>query len=270
LQNADIYGFASIGTDTLAGITVGATGRLGNFGAANGSIDPTRVTFDFTASFPDVPTPTNSGTSAGTTLAAITNNLSLPRGGDVPTGGVYYYYVSSAVLNSSDTITIGPTGASNVTVVFSGDVTMGGSSQIVINPDSKLTIYAAGDFVMGGTSTIQNGTTTTPNFPSSFTLLGTRTEAEIVSGRSMQDFTIRGTGYLSAVIFAPNADLVVNGGPHTYGSVVGNRVEMGGNGEFHQDLSLGSIRTTGLWKLLKWRELTDGADRAAFASQLTF
>ena len=32
---------------------------------------------------------------------------------------------------------------------------------------------------------------------------GTRTEAQIVSGMSMQSLNIRGIGYLSAVIFAP-------------------------------------------------------------------
>ncbi len=86
----------------------------------------------------------------------------------------------------------------------------------------------------------------------------------------MQAITLRGTNYLSAVVFASNANLVVNGGPHVYGSLVGNRVEMGGNGEFHQDLSLAGIRTSGLWKLLKWRELVTATERAAFASHFAF
>lgn len=270
LQNVDVYGYASIGTDDLSGITVGATGRLGNFGAANGFIDPTRVTYDFTASFPDVPAPTNSGSTGGYALSPITSNTLLPRTGDSPSGGVYYYYVSGATLNSSDTINIGSTGAAKVVIVFTGNVSMGGTSKIIINPDSSLKIYAAGNFEMGGSTGIQNGTATDPNLPSHFTLLGTRTEAQIVAGASMQTFNIRGGGYLSAVIFAPNADLVVFGGPHTYGSVVGNRVEMGGNGEYHQDLSLGRVRTTGMWRLLKWRELTEAADRSALASQLAF
>lgn len=270
LQNVDVYGYASIGTDDLSGITVGATGRLGNFGAVNGFIDPTRVTYDFTASFPDVPAPTNSGSSAGYNLSAITSSMLLPRAGDVSTGGTYYYYVPSATLNSSDTINIGSTGAAKVTLVFTGNVSMGGTSKIIVNPDSSIKIYTAGNFDMGGSTAIQNGTATDPNLPVHFTLLGTRTEAQIAAGASMQTINMRGGGHLSAIVFAPNADLVIFGGPHTYGSVVGNRVEMGGNGEYHQDLSLARIRTTGMWKLLKWRELTEAADRSALASQLAF
>ena len=269
LQNADIYGYAAIGTDDLSGISVGATGRLGGFSTANGVIDTTRVTYDFTASFPDISAPANAGSTGGYALPAITSDLLLPRTGDVSTGGVYYYYAPSAALNASKTINIGSTAAAKVTIVFSGNVTMGGTSQIIINPDSSLKIYTAGDFVMGGSTGIQNGNGTTPNLPVFFTLLGTRTETQTVTS-GMQDITLRGTNYLSAVIFASNANLVVNGGPHVYGSLVGNRVEMGGNGEFHQDLSLAGVRTSGLWKLLKWRELVTASERAVFASHFAF
>lgn len=270
LQNSDIYGYAAIGTDDLTGITVGATGRLaGNFAAGTG-IDASRVTYDFTASFPDVPAPTNSGASAGNILAPITINKSLPEVGDTMTGTTYYYYVSSMALNASKTLEIGAAGAANVVMVFTGNVTLGGSAQIVIHPGSNLTIYAAGDFEIGGTAGILNGTTTNPSNPINFKLLGTRTEADIVSGMSMQVFNVRGVGYLSAVIFAPNANVTVNGTGDTYGSVVGNRADMVGSGNFHQDLSLANIRTSGLWKLLKWRELSTQSDRATYSGEIAF
>lgn len=270
LQNADIFGFAAIGTDDLTGITVGATGRLaGNFAAGTG-IDTSRVTYDFTASFPDVPAPTNAGSTAGNSLVPINNNLGLPQVGDVQTGGVYYYYLASISLNASKTLTIGPSTAAKVVLVVSGNIGLAGSAQIVIQTGSSLTIYAAGDFDMGGSSGIQNGTSSQPSNPVNFTLLGTRTEAEIVGGLSMQIMNVRGVSYLSSVIFAPNANIRVLGTGDTYGSVVGNRVDMVGSGNFHQDLSLASIRTSGIWKLLKWRELSVAADRAAYGSQLAF
>jgi type II secretory pathway pseudopilin PulG len=270
LQNADIYGYAAIGTSDMSGLTVGATGRLaGNFAAGTG-IDATRVTHDFTASFPDVPATTNSGSTAGNTLTPITNNLSLPQVGDTLTGSTYYYYVSSMSLNASKTLEVGVGGAVKVVMVFSSNVSMGGNSQIIIHPGSSLTIYAAGDFEMGGLAGIQNGTTTNPSNPVNFTLLGTRTEAQIVAGQSMQVFNVRGTGYLSAVIFAPNANLTVNGTGDTYGSLVGNRVDMVGSGNFHQDLSLANIRTSGMWKMLKWRELATQSDRSAHESVVAF
>lgn len=270
LQNSDIYGYAAIGTNDLTGLTVGATGRLaGNFAAGTG-IDSARVTHDFTASFPDVPAPSNSGATAGNILAPITNSTSLPQVGDTITGSTYYYYVSSMALNSTKSLEIGAAGAVKVVMVFSSNVSLGGSAQIVIHPGSSLTVYAAGDFDMGGTSGVQNGTTTNPSNPVNFTLLGTRTEAQIVAGQSMQVFNIRGTGYLSAVIFAPNANITVNGTGDTYGSVVGNRVDMVGSGNFHQDLSLANIRTTGMWKMLKWRELATESDRATYSGEVAF
>lgn len=275
LQNADIYGYAAIGTDDLSGITVGATGRLaGSFSAGTG-IDSTRVTYDFTASFPDVPTPTNSGATAGYTLSPINNNITLPQAGDTSGSGTYYYYVPSVVLNASKTITIGAAGTpKKVVMVISSSVTMGGTSQIVIHPDSSLTVYVAGDFSMGGTSGILNGAMVggvyVPNNPVNFTLLGTKTEAQIVGGASMQTINVQGTSGLSTVIFAPNGNLTVNGTGDTYGSLVGNRVDMVGSGNFHQDLSLGKIRTTGMWKLLKWRELSTIPDRALYAAELSF
>ena len=86
----------------------------------------------------------------------------------------------------------------------------------------------------------------------------------------MQDWKVRGTSYLSCVIFAPNANVEVNGTGDTYGSLVGNRVDMVGSGAFHQDESLENRRISGLWKLLKWRELHTAADRLTYASELAF
>lgn len=279
LQNADIFGYAAIGSTDMTGISVGASGRLaGNFAAGTG-IDASRVTHDFTASPPDVTAPINTGSTAGNIRAPITNSMSLPQvGTDTIAGSTYYYYVSSMALNATKTLEIGapgatgPTdpGAAKVVIVFTSHVSLGGSAKIVIHPHSSLTVYAAGDFDIGGTGGILNGTTTTPNNPINFKLLGTRAETDIAGGMSMQVFNVRGIGYLSAVIFAPNANLTVNGTGDTYGTLVGNRVDMLGTGNFHQDLSIARIRTSGMWKLLKWRELSTQSDRATYASEVAF
>ena len=171
-------------------------------------------------------------------------------------------------MNASKTLTID--GNAKVVIVFSGDCSMGGSSQIVVSPGSSLKIYADANFDMGGSSGIQNGTSTAPNNPCDFTLLGTRKESQIASGMSYQTISVQGTSDLSCVIFVPNGNLTVNGGTHTYGSLVGNTVTMVGNGEFHQDLSLTNLRTSPFWKLLKWRELYTASDRATYASALSF
>lgn len=270
LQNADIYGYAAIGTDDASGITVGPTGRLaGSFTAGTG-IESSRLTYDFTASFPDVPTPSNSGSTAGNSITPVNNNKSLPEAGDVATGGVYYYYLASMTLNGSKTLKIGEAGATKVVLVFTGNIDLSGNAKIEIYPGSSLTIYTAGNVDITGGAGIQNGTTTTPSNPVNFTLLGTRTEAQIVGGSSMQILNVKGTSYLSCVIFAPNGNVTVNGTGDTYGSVVGNRVDMVGSGNFHQDLSLANNRTSGIWKMLKWRELSTQGDRSTYAGELAF
>jgi hypothetical protein len=43
-----------------------------------------------------------------------------------------------------------------------------------------------------------------------------------------------------------------------------------GSGNFHQDLSLERNKISGLWKLLKWRELYTAADRTLYSTELAF
>jgi hypothetical protein len=268
IGNADIYGFVAIGADNITPTNpdVGATGRIGDFGAANSYRDPARMTCDFTASFADnrLPSPLPGASPAianGSGLTTLTGNQT-------------FYYPSITLGNAGDSIAIGSvtgTPAANIVIVVPDNVVMGGSSQIIIHPGSTLTMYVGGNFTMGGSSGIQNGTGAVPNNPDCFTLLGTRTEAQVVaSGGIMNSWTIRGSGYLSCVINAPNADVEVKGTSDTYGSLVGNSVYINGTGGFHQDESLKNNRKSSLWGLAKWRELATAADRAVYATQLAF
>jgi hypothetical protein len=269
LQNADVYGFAAIGSNTVTydsvnglGIDCGPSGRLrGAFsGAGSGpGIDPTRVTCDFTCSFPDVNPPTGTITP----LPAITTGSHTLAAGQ--------WSVPSVTLNGgTDGIVVGPT-ATNATLVVYGNLTLSGGAKIKIYPGSSLTIYSDGNVTITGSAGVENGTATVPNNPDCFTLLGLRTEAQVVaSPTSIQNWDIQGTAYLSCVIFGPNANIEVNGTGDTYGSIVGNYVDMVGSGNFHQDLSLESKRISGLWKVLKWRELSSAGDRAVYASNLSF
>lgn len=261
LQNADVFGYASIGTPAVTsdGITVGSTGRLrGSFTAPVG-IDASRVTCDFTSSFPDV-----NPASAGTWLAAIV-------GGETELTTGTYSVPSITFGGSGESISIGKTAPANVTLTVTGNLTMSGPSRIYIYPGSTLKLYVGGDLKMTGASGIQNGTATVPNNPDCLTILGLRTAADVVSGGgAMADWTIRGTAYLSCVLFAPNANVDVDGTGDTYGSIVANDVDMVGSGNFHQDESLATKRISGLWKLLKWRELSTESDRTTYLPQLTF
>jgi hypothetical protein len=271
LQNADVFGFAAIGSNTVTydalnevGIDCGPSGRLrGVFPPGSGSgpgIDNTRVTCDFTCSFPDVNPPTGVITPLAADITSGTHTLSAGQ-----------WSVTNISLNAaSDGIVVGPT-ATNVTLVVYGNISLEGGAKIKIYPGSSLTIYSNGNVTITGAAGIENGTATVPSNPDAFTLLGLRTEAQVVaSPTSIQVWKVQGTSHLSCVIFGPNANIEVNGTGDTYGSIVGNFVDMVGSGNFHQDLSLASKRISGLWKVMKWRELSSAADRAVYASHLSF
>jgi len=262
LANADVYGYVAIGSDTISSssLTVGATGRVGNFSQANGTIDTTRITYDFVGDFPNVQDVPTSGavlpaavTSGGTTTVSITTSQTYLVSDLDFTGG-----------GAIDVLNIGAVGSPvNAVIVVPGWVDMGGGDTISIAPGSTLVMYVGGYFQMTGTTArIDNGTSGLPNNADAFVLLGTRTEEQIASGMAYQVWNLQGGNFLSATIYAPNANLSVGGNAPIYGSLVANTVSLGGTTEFHQDESLSSKRISGLYGLLKWRELATPSDRA--------
>ncbi|HTJ79573.1 MAG TPA: hypothetical protein VL357_11310 [Rariglobus sp.] len=265
--NADVYGYASVGGNSIADISVGSTGRVGPYGTANGVIDPTRVTYDFTTNFPDVTPPTTSGY----TIAAITSATTLPISGNLPAAdGKYYYSVPSITLNGHDTISItaGADVVITVTNTTGTSVQASGNSEIDIPSTSTLAMYVAADVSMTGNGVV-NGTSTVPNQPLAFQLYGTRS-ATTAASVGQQAIAIKGNGYLSGVVYAPNANVDVNGNGDTYGAIVCNQASMNGNGNFHYDESLATSLSTSAWSVSKWRELSTASDRNTYATNLNF
>ncbi|MDD2764523.1 MAG: hypothetical protein PHE83_11170 [Opitutaceae bacterium] len=282
VSNADIYGYAAIGTSDLTGISVGPQGSVGPYGTANGDIDATHVTYDFTTSFPDATAPTTSGY----TLPAITGATTLPRAGDLPAadGGYYYSVPSISLSGSGATLSIGGSSANVVIVVTNTTgttVSTTGHGGIAIATDSSLALYTSGNVAIAGNGVV-NGTFTsdnngnltsgTPNQPASFAVYGTRSSADAATN-GLQDIKIAGNGILSGIVYAPNASLEMKGGGNSgqvLGAAVANTVTVTGNSVFHYDESLADASSSNLWGLSKWRELASAADRNAYTSQLNF
>lgn len=263
---ADIFGYIAIGTSNNSGFSYNAAQATlsGDLLASRGTVDPTRITNNFTGDFPDVDAPTGTPISAinvagggGPSAAAIS----------MTTSGTYTLS-SISFSGNADGLVIGTTGATpinaDVVLVVTGDLRVTGTANIIINPGSSLTLYVAGDVDMTGSGGFQNGTASAPNNPDRLTIYGTKPSSSIINiPADWQDWSLTGNGYLSAVIWAPNADVTVNGGANIYGSIVGEYVTMVGGGAFHQDESLGRKKTSGLWRLSKWREITTAAERAS-------
>ncbi len=282
VSNANIYGYAAIGSSSLSGISVGPNGLVGPYGTPNGTIDTTHVTYDFTTSFPDATAPTTSGY----TIAAISGATSLPRAGDTPAAdGKYYYSVPSISLSGNgSTLNIGGAAASNVVLVVTGStgssVSVSGKGGIDIAKGSTLAMYTAGDVSIGGNGII-NGSydpsetlsaTNAPNQPSAFQVYGTRSAGDVTSNGE-QNISIAGNGVLSGVVYAPNANISLTGGGNNgqvLGAMVGNNVTVTGNSVFHYDESLANLNSSNLWTVSKWREVASATNRATFAPELNF
>lgn len=231
--NADIYGYVATGA---AAPNVGANGSITSY-STPGVVDLSRVTTDYYAEFPEKEIPDTFG--AETTLASnatiSTNTL---------------YALSSWSSSGHNTLTIAENVA--VTMVVSGDMSMTGNAQIVIEDGGSLIIYVGGDMNLAG-SGVMNGSSTLGK-PANLQVFGTNTT------EGGKDINISGNGQLSAVVYAPNANVNMNGGGsagHVYGSVVGYNVTFNGGTHFSYDEALSDYNLDdGGYGVDDWVEMT--------------
>jgi len=246
VNNADIWGFASVGSSGASGLTVGSNGTVAAFGRPQGTIDTTRIATDFTANFDPVSEPTS-----GTNIASIGATL-----GVVGTANTYRFngQINGSLTVLGDVTLILTAGAGNSAIRLTG-----GGDGITIPVGSTLTIYTASDITIAG-----NGVLNQNPQPRSFQLWGTSTSA------IAQEIGVRGNGSLSGIVYAPNASVTINGNGAVLGSVVANNIRLTGNAAFHYDESLANFGSNNPYGVFRWRELTSVADRAASASLLSF
>lgn len=260
VQNADIWGYAATGGSPP---TVGPNGLVGPFGTASGTINPNNVSTDFTASFDPVTAPA----TTNYTLGSISSSLTLPRGTDSPAADGKYYYSATDVNFNNELLRI--SGASkNVILKLTNTATSisigGGSGELRVDTGCTLEIYAPGNVTIAGNGIMNGGTTLTDaNQPASLQIYGTKTSGT-------QNIEIKGNGVLSAVVYAPQGSVKINGNGDVCGSVVANDITLVGNAYFHYDESLGNLGGNNPFRISIWQELTSATSRSSFASALSF
>ena len=140
-------------------------------------------------------------------------------------------------------------------------ISSGGSASISVTANSTLNVYTNGSVSIAGNGLINDNAR-----PKNVFFWGTRST-------DGQTFDISGNGQLKAVIYAPNAEVSLNGGGSSgkmMGSVVAKEINMNGGTEFYYDESLANLTTGNPWGISKWKELQSEAERAAYSSQLGF
>jgi hypothetical protein len=206
--NADINGTAAVGSDTTDAIQVGPQGYIGPFGTANGTKDPDSVSANFSA---DVPVPVAPSGKTYTDLGTVNAGITLPRGGDTPQNGVYYYTAYQIDLNGSAlVIAPGKEVVINVTKTSGDAVSIGGnggaiqvagtsvtdtSTNTSTYSSGKLALYTSGDFTVTGQGSVINTITTQSYTPTASTTTTTVSNVQSVYGKGQQKDTVIGWSY---------------------------------------------------------------------------
>jgi hypothetical protein len=160
------------------------------------------------------------------------------------------YQLSAISINGNQTLTIAgnPDGSqAYVELYVTGDISVTGTGQIVIQPGVTVTIYFAGNVDISG-----NGVLNSNNQPGDLMLYG----IQPATGTS-QHVNFGGNSQITASIYAPGADVTVNGAGsngHVYGSIVGKTVTMTGVSNLHYDEQLGSRGMINNYKIVSWFE----------------
>jgi hypothetical protein len=198
---------------------------------------------DFAADLPAVTAPTD-----GTVIASVGATLGTA-------GQATRWRCPGIVLRANQTLTI----LGDVTLILTGssssvlDVT--GNASLIVPAGSTLQVYAEGDIKIAG-----NGMSNANTRPISCLIWGTNTTS---FGQSIQ---IAGNGVLKSVIYAPNADIQINGNGEVMGAVVGKTITLVGNADFHYDESLATYGANAAFGVTRWRELNTAAERDQWRS----
>jgi hypothetical protein len=232
----------------------------------SGRVDPSRITRDFSAEFPEplappgpsipgIPTSDGQFVNVGPyILTGIGSSRDLGTPFRDPSEPEVYHVMGNISLQSDLNI-LGP-----VILVVHGNVSIGGSGGLNVgtsaaNPENALLrVYAYNDFKITG-----NGMGNATRIPANLVIFG--------MNPVHQSFDLGGSARWEAAIYAPNADLDLNGGGsegHMSGAVVGKNVKLNGNSKFHYDEDLAAFTDAFGFALDTWRELIRIEDRIVF------
>jgi Tfp pilus assembly protein PilX len=241
VNQASVWGSVSTGG---AEPEVGVQGSIRGNNTPDGvRVDPARVSTDFSANLPSVSAPVD-----GTTIATIGSTLGTPN---VATK----WRCSSLTLNGSQTLTIQGFVTLVLTASTGSAIDVTGNASIIIPDGSSLTVYVEADVKIAG-----KGLANANVRPGTCQIWGTNTTT---AGQSIQ---LAGNGALKAALYAPNADVKLNGNGEMMGSVVGRTVTFTGNANFHYDESLANEGQNTAFGVTRWRELTTAQERAKWTS----
>jgi Tfp pilus assembly protein PilX len=287
---ADIYGSVAIGANSEAGFINTIQGQIlgpdtdrnddGVIQTGSNLIDTNRIAYDYTQDFPDVTVPdVEAGTIVVTSLPDSNSQDIIVVGNPSGTPVVRYQLTSVSIPNGKTLMVVGPV-EFDVSTNFS---VAGGGALVVVDGTTRVStksgsIWTNTDYTGTGTAKLYvggniaisgNGSLNAPYKPEALQVYGTLTKAAYDAG-GRQSISVGGNGNLTAAIYSPNADIVMNGGGssgYIAGAAVGRSVRVNGNGyRFRYDKDLEDLTDGGGFKVTGWAELNYSVDKVSFGS----
>lgn len=174
------------------------------------------------------------GTITGDTRAMTEENIlpsivvpewldSLPSGGTIKNNTTVTNSAKYSDINLKNSRTLLIDG--DVTLYVTGDIILGNSAEIEIDNDASLILYLGGDFEGKNSSKINNETQNPKKL-------------QIYCLDSCEDMRFKNSSDLYGVIYAPNADVIMDNSASLYGSVIAKSFEQRNSATLNYDASL--------------------------------
>lgn len=223
IKNANINGHVALGPKAKLKLNSGFIGSLPWSLAGNLGIQKGWIRYDMNVDLPDVQAPWPAGTGL------------LPA----PSGALKYlfdsrnYEMDSLTISSTDLVAV----TNGVAILWvKGNVDIQGA--IKVSQPGGLRLY------VGGSVTL-SGTWDKSALPADLIIYGlpTCTSVNVTTGSKLE-----------AVIYAPEASLVLNGTANLFGSATAKGIKLNGSSMFHYDEALGNLAPS-IYTITSWQEL---------------
>ncbi len=221
--NADIRGTLHVGPN--ATVDIGPNAQVGDnafFAAGKKGIQAGHLRRDSNFDLPDVKAPWTYGAGGAFPLGSADGNL-----------GPGNYEINNMTLPSNKRLKV--VGSGTAVIYVKGNVDIKGDIQI--NPQSTLILY------VGGTKISYSGGIDKSDEPTEFMIYGLP---------SVKDIDTPG---LAAVIYAPSANMVLNGKAEFFGATITKTLRMTGNTSYHYDEALKANPATRGYVITSWTEI---------------
>jgi Tfp pilus assembly protein PilX len=230
---ADIYGQLATGPGSGASVKGAASaGSLAWVGSGKTGVEPGWLRNDLNVSIPDAPP------------LQTSYYTSMPSPGDVTLSGhggtVYYLATSNYQMQSSNRLRIVD---GTVVIHARSGMKLDAKASIEIDPGAKLIIY------LGTENTQLNGQGVVNK-------TGIASNCIIYGQNNCRQIEINGASTFVGYVYAPYADITLNGNADFIGAVVGDTFQIDGNMSLHYDESLRTPQEgTSVYRTLSWREV---------------